>query len=525
MRTNFAHQVRRAAPRAGRAASTPAAAALAAAVAALAFALAGCQAGAGAGPIPRDAVTRQAGALRVSVAPRPETPRLAENRMLLWVRDAAGRPVKGATVQLVASMPAMGSMPRMESRARVVETGPGAYQATYSIDMTGSWDLDLTLSSPGAPPQTLALRVNTGTRGVEFTGGEAAGEASPGATGGATATGTAPGAADGAVLLESARRQELGVRVEAVTRHDLSLGIRAAGRVGYDESHASEVSLKYSGWVRGIKADYTGRAVRAGEELFTAYSPEVYAAQQEFLVALRAAHSDSTHLAPGDLLDSARRRLLLWDLTPAQIDRLAREGRPREALPVAAPAGGVIVEKSVVLGSSFAAGQALYKIAAFDPAWVIAPVYQYQLPLVTPGLRATIRNPYLDGGARDGRVAYVYPSLSAETRTGEVRVEVPNPGQQLKSGMFVDVDFQLPLGRRLAVPVSAVIYTGERRVVFVDRGRGWLAPREVRLGQRAGDYFEVLSGLEEGQRVVTAGNFLIAAESRLKSALDKWGGR
>ena len=181
-----------------------------------------------------------------------------------------------------------------------------------------------------------------------------------------------------------------------------------------------------------------------------------------------------------------------------------------------------MTEKHIVRGSPFTAGQVLYRIAPLDPAWVIASVYQVDLPLLKAGMPATLTNPYIDERSRHGHVSFISPALQAETRTGQVRIEVENPGGELKPGMFVNVELNVALGRRLAVPESAVLPTGERRVVFVDLGGGRLAPREVELGARAGDYFEVLSGLKPGDAVVTSGNFLVAAESKLRSAAQKW---
>jgi len=271
--------------------------------------------------------------------------------------------------------------------------------------------------------------------------------------------------------------------------------------------------------------DFTERPVRAGEVLFTAYSPELWSAQQEYIEALRSQNDSSMALhgqSESEMAAAARRRLQLWDITPAEIQQIAREGKPREAIPIVAPASGVVTEKNVVRGSAFTPGQVLYKIAPLDPAWVIASVYQVDLPLLKVGMPATLANPYLDERSRHGRVSFISPALQAETRTGQVRVEVPNPRGDLKPGMFVNVELAVALGRRLAVPESAVLPTGERRVVFVDLGDGRLAPREVQLGARAGDYFEVLSGLKPGEVVVTSGNFLVAAESKLKSATQKW---
>jgi len=189
-----------------------------------------------------------------------------------------------------------------------------------------------------------------------------------------------------------------------------------------------------------------------------------------------------------------------------------------DSVPILAPVSGVVVEKNVVQGSAFTAGQTLYKIAPVDPVWVIASVYQYELPLVRIGMHASVIPPFQSEEVRGGTVSYVNPYLDPDTRTGEVRVQIPNPKGDLKPGMFVDVSLERELGERLAVPEGAVIFAGDRRVVFVDLGDGRLEPRDVRVGPKAGGYYEVIGGLQAGDVVVTSGNFLVAAESRLQSA-------
>ncbi|HEY2953935.1 MAG TPA: FixH family protein [Candidatus Eisenbacteria bacterium] len=472
------------------------------------------------------------GELQMGVASTPDPPRVGDNALSIAVRDAQGKPVRGAAVDAMISMPAMGAMPYMESRGKVEETKPGIYRAEYGLAMNGEWDVNIRVRAKGGATVEAAYRLSTSTPGLAFAGGTPAAGGSgqslsdePQGGSNHEPPGGAMESAPGTVRIDPARRQEIGIRTAPARVMDLSTIVRAAGRVTYEETHQADVSLKFAGWVRDIRVDYVGRSVEAGEVLFTAYSPELWSAQQEFIEALRAGR-DSAARALGEptteLARAARRRLELWDIAPEQIRQIAREGRPREALPIVAPGSGVVVEKNVVRGSAFTPGQVLYRIAPLDTAWVIANVYQVDLPLLRVGLPATLTNPYLDESSRHGRVAFIYPSLQAETRTGQVRIEVPNPRRDLKPEMFVNVELQIPRGRRLAVPESAVLPTGERRVVFVDLGDGRLAPREVRLGARAGDYYEVLSGLAEGDVVVTSGNFLVAAESKLRSASQKW---
>ncbi|HWN71419.1 MAG TPA: efflux RND transporter periplasmic adaptor subunit, partial [Haliangium sp.] len=263
----------------------------------------------------------------------------------------------------------------------------------------------------------------------------------------------------------------------------------------------------------------TGQPVRLGQVLFTLYSPELYAAQQELLLAQQSVTPASQALAR-----AARKRLELWGLSKAQIDRVVASGAPLENVPFLAPASGYVIEKDVVQGAAARAGERLFRIAPLHKVWVQADVYEQDLPHVRVGQKAEITFPYLPGKKYEDRIAYIYPALEGMTRTARVRIELPNQELALKPDMYADVRLQIDAGERLQVPESAVIYTGPRRLVFVDLGDGRLEPREVSLGLRAEGAYEVLDGLSEGERVVTGGNFLIAAESRIRSAAEYWSG-
>ncbi len=483
----------------------------------LALGLAACDRSA---RVPRDMPMQDVGALKVGVATAPNPPSTGENVMTIVVKDASGEPARGAAIDAVVSMPAMGAMPYMESRGDVSEAAPGVYRAKYGIAMAGDWDVNLRVRPKSGTPAAGAWRLSTNHKDLAFVGGDANAPAATGHAADSSATGAD---APGVVSLDAARRQSLGIQVGVVAPRDLTLEIRAAGRVAYDETRLAEVSLKYAGWVRAIHADFTGRPVRRGQALFDAYSPDLYAAQQEFLTALAAAREDSVNGGGGaDLAIAARRRLQLWDVADQDLAAIAREGRPRETLPVRSPAAGVVTEKSVVLGSPFTAGQSLYRIARTDPVWVLASLYEQDLPHVRVGSPVRLVPTETGGRERRGRVAFIAPDLAADTRTGTMRIEVANLDGALKPGMYLDVRLDVSLGRLLAIPESAVLPTGERRIVFVDLGDGRLAPREVMLGARAGEWYEVRSGLAAGERIVTSGNFLVAAESRLRSATGKW---
>jgi len=466
---------------------------------------------------PRTGMT-EAGSFLIDVRNRPETPAVGDNTVLIAVRDTLGRPVSGAHIEAAVVMDAMGAMPRMESRGVVKEGSPGRYEASYGIPMAGEWNLHVRIRHESGAAE-VEYRLSTSLKGASFAGG------TPPTRGGAGLGGGGISADEtGAVRVDPARRQAIGVRTEPVRIRDLATTIRAAGRVTYDETRRSEVSLRFSGWVRSILVDYTGKPVQAGQTLFTAYSPELVSAQQEYLTALglsARSGGDSVSAEP-DLAEAARERLLRWDVRPSQIQQIARAGKPIEALPILAPTSGVVLEKSIVQGSAFTAGQTLYKIAPIHPVWVVASVYPYELPFVRAGMSATILSPFLPEHSRRGKVSYIDPYLDPDTRTAQVRVVVPNARGDLKPDMFVDVALSASLGQRLAIPESAVLYAGDQRVVFVDLGDGRFAPRTVTLGAKAGEDYEVLSGLKAGELIVTSGNFLIAAESKLKSAAQKW---
>jgi Cu(I)/Ag(I) efflux system membrane fusion protein len=222
------------------------------------------------------------------------------------------------------------------------------------------------------------------------------------------------------------------------------------------------------------------------------------------------------------LLRAARTRLRLWDLADADVAALVARGAPLEAVPVRARASGFLVEKNVVAGGAIVAGERLFRIAPLDRVWVDAQVFESDAPLVAVGQKARLHAPTLPADGLDGSVSYLYPVLDPGTRTVRARLALANAELALRPGMWVEVELESDLGPRLHVPVSAVIYAGPRRVVFVDRGEGRLEPRTVETGVVTDDAIEIRSGLEEGERVVASGNFLIAAESRLKSALEQW---
>jgi Cu(I)/Ag(I) efflux system membrane fusion protein len=335
--------------------------------------------------------------------------------------------------------------------------------------------------------------------------------------------------APGSVRISPERQQLIGVKTGAVQKRALDKVIRTVGRIEYDEKRIGTVSPKIGGWIEELFVDFTGRFVRKGEPLLAIYSPELVSTQEEYLLALSAqkewSRSPFPEVSDGGnrLAESARRRLKLWDITDAQIRALEQSGQPQKTLILYSPFSGFVSEKMVNKGMYVDAGMALYKIVDLAVVWLIADIYEYELPSIRLGQKAAVQLAYYPGERFTGKAVYIYPYLDPQTRTAKVRFEFPNPQGKLKPEMFADVEIGLRLGERLAIAESAVIDTGVRKVAIIDKGSGYFEPREVRLGVKADGFFEVLDGLTAGERVVTSANFLIDSESKLKEAIGGMG--
>jgi len=328
------------------------------------------------------------------------------------------------------------------------------------------------------------------------------------------------------VSLSPERLQMLGVRSEPVAMGDLAFELRTVGRVTVDERRVHHIHTKFEGYIETLDVDFTGKFVRRGEPLASIFSPELVATQEEYLLALKAQQrlgtSQIASVARGssDLLEAARRRLLLWDISQATIDRLERTGEVRRSLEIYSPVSGYVVAKTAVHGMRAMPSDTLFDIADLSHLWVLADVYEQDLAAVRVGMLAELSVAYLPGRSWTGNVTWIAPVVEEKTRTVKVRVEVDNTDDQLKPEMFADVALRAARTRSLIVPESAVIRSGERNLVFVDGGQGHLAPREIRLGRKGAGGVEVKAGLTEGERVVTSANFLLDSESSLKAALD-----
>lgn len=351
----------------------------------------------------------------------------------------------------------------------------------------------------------------------EMPGMPAQGEGQPGDGMKAGQEGASP--PPGSVRLSADRQQFLGVVLTPVNKRSLAREVRTVGRVEYDERKLAFVNTKFAGWIERLDVDFTGVYVRKGQTLMSIYSPDLVSAQEEYLLAMKAVRSMPEGASSSrELLDASRRRLLSWDIRESHIQDLERTGRARRTLDIHSPISGYVIEKMALQGLHIEPGMNLYKIADISRVWIDAAIYQYEVSLVKVGQEATVQLSYAPGETLTGRVAYVYPYLDEETRTVTVRIEFANPETKLKPGMYAEVLLRSDQGEALAVPKSAVLDTGSRKLVFVSRGEGRFDPREIRTGYLAGDYYQVLEGLREGEQVVTSANFLIDSESQLSTA-------
>jgi Cu(I)/Ag(I) efflux system membrane fusion protein/cobalt-zinc-cadmium efflux system membrane fusion protein len=341
--------------------------------------------------------------------------------------------------------------------------------------------------------------------------------------------GASSDAAKGVVVIDSATVQNIGVRTAPVERRDLARLVRAAGRVAYDERLVTHVHTKVQGWVEKLLVDFVGQAVERGQPLLEIYSPELVATQEELLLAAR--YRDATAESPFEdvqgggaaLFSATQRRLALWDVPRRDVERLLRTGEVKRTLTLYAPASGVVTRLGVRSGMEVKPNSNLYTIADLSKVWVLADVYEYELPWLEVGQKAKVELSYLPGEPIEGELTYIAPFLDPKTRTAEVRLELDNAEGRLKPGMFGNAVISgTPRPGVLTIPTSAVIRSGTRTVVIVSLGDGRFEPRDIALGLDSGDgWFEVRTGLREGELVVVSSQFLIDSESNLQEAIRK----
>ena len=477
-----------------------------------------------------------------------------DNRLLATITEQ-GHVLADAQVTAQASMPAMGAMPEMRSSASLAPGEPGEYAGTLNLAMPGTWTLHIEIRSADGQSADATLEAATGAalvvtasadnadKGPSAAGTAGAGKAGNGGKpGGAIAYYTcsmhpsvhadAPGSCpicgmtltpvtsqevhSGTIVADAQRQQLIGVMTAPARRLQTALDIRAAGEVTYAEPRLHDLTLRFPGWIGELDANALGMEVTAGQRLFTLYSPDLLTAENELLQG----RDSGTDGAP--LQSATRARLALWGMTPAQIAELERRGTAQSYVPILAPVSGAVIAKAVVAGGAVAAGTTVLRIADLSEVWIEASLYEYEQAPVTVGTPVTITVDAYPGVRWSGTVGFIDPTLDDQTRTTRARIIIANEDHRLKPGMYATAQVHVSLGERLVVPEDAVIHAGATALVFIDLGGGTFKPQHVTTGIATADGIEILSGVAPGDLVVTRATFLLAAESRLKSAAASW---
>lgn len=340
------------------------------------------------------------------------------------------------------------------------------------------------------------------------------------------AQGTQEGEEAPTVEIPPEKQQLIGVKTVVAEVKPLRKIIRTVGMVTYDERRLATVNTKFEGWIEKLHVDYTGRYVRKGEPLAEIYSPDLLATQQEFINLIKW-KKESTSVKNQDvglmlsndaqaIIEGARQRLRLWDISDAQIDRIEQTGKPMRTLTIYSPVNGYVVQKMALRGVRVMPGEKLFDIADLSTVWILSDIFEYELPLIKVGDKANISLSYFPGKEFTSTIEYVYPTIAGDTRSAKVRFTVANPGNKLKPQMYTNVEVKINLGNKLVIPDDAVLDAGKRQVVYVDKGEGNFEPREVNLGMRSDGMVEITKGLKAGEHVASSANFLIDSEAKLK---------
>ncbi len=325
------------------------------------------------------------------------------------------------------------------------------------------------------------------------------------------------------VTIDPARQQLIGLRTDVASRGEVAQTLRTVARIQVDQTRVRQISVKVEGFVERINVDFLGKPVRKGEALFSVYSPSLLSAQNEYLLALdtqQALTKGGALSTSGDtLVASARRKLELWDVPLAQIERLEQTRQPSKTLTFVSPISGVVTAKNIVQGARIAPGDTPYEITDLGVVWAMADAYEGDLARVHVGMGASLTVTAYPDRTFEGRVQFIEPLLDPKTRTVKVHIHLPNPSGELKPAMYGEVELKGDKRQGLLIPLDAVVHSGNQDVVFLALGEGKFEPREVKLGDKAGDRIEVTDGLEDGQEVVTRANFLVDSESQLRASL------
>ncbi len=334
----------------------------------------------------------------------------------------------------------------------------------------------------------------------------------------------------GSIFIPPQRQQMLGVRSVLAERARISREIRTVGKISYDETGITHIHTKFNGWVEDVFVNFVGETVRKGQPLFDIYSPELVSTQEEYLLALRSQQQlgkssfDWIAEGSGSLAESARARLQLWGISDQEIEEIVKTGKARRALTIYSPVSGIVTQRAAYHHGMYVTPEAeIYTIVDLSTVWLLADVYEKDLPFIRIGQKVQIDFPYGENPSLNAKIDFFYPYLDPNTRTGQVRIPFKNPNQHFKPDQFVNVVLRTQEEEHLVIPSDAVLNTGEKEYVFVDLGNGYFEPREVRMGIESNDRTAIENGLKEGERVVTAANFLMDSETRLRGSMENMG--
>lgn len=327
------------------------------------------------------------------------------------------------------------------------------------------------------------------------------------------------------IVIDPVRLQSIGITFETVHRQKMEKTIRTVGHLEADERRIAHVHVRFDGWIEKLFVNFTGEKVKKGAALFTVYSPDLVSTQQEYLLALHAqkilGKNSTASAASGasSAFQAAYQRLLLWGISEKEISELRRTGKMTKTMTIDSPIDGTVINKMALQGMRIEPGGELYTIADLSHLWILGEIYEYELPYIQLGQTADVTLTYLPNKLFKATLDFISPTVDTQTRTVKVRFDIDNSNEQLKPGMYVNLELKIPLGEGLAVSKNAVLITGERAVVFIYHGNGKIEWRNVTLGARAGDLIQVVQGIKEGDKIITSANFLIDSESQLKAAM------
>ncbi|AMQ28941.1 TPA: efflux RND transporter periplasmic adaptor subunit [Legionella pneumophila] len=330
---------------------------------------------------------------------------------------------------------------------------------------------------------------------------------------------------DNLIMIDPVRLQAIGITSEPVKSQWIEKTIRTVGYVEADERLVAHIHVRFDGWIEKLFVNFTGEKVKKNQALFTVYSPDLVSTQQEYLLALQAkkilGKNKNTSIISGSQasFEAAKQRLLLWGISEKEIEHLTKSGKITNTMTINSPINGTVTHKMALVGMRIKPEDELYTIADLSRLWILGDIYEYELPYIKLDQTADVTLSYLPNQLFKAKLDFIYPTVDMKTRTAKVRFVVDNAKDQLKPGMYANIDLKIPLGKRLVVSKNAVLITGERAVVFIYHGDGKIEWRNVTLGVRAGDLIEVVQGIKEGDNIITSANFLIDSESQLKAAM------